>query len=389
MDFRLNESHRLLKNTIAEFAEKELKPKAIETSERLEIPWSTVRRAAELGIMGLTVPEKYGGMGQGGFEAVLVCEEVARVCPSTSMVLMAELGICTQLLNHYGTEAQQEKYLPRIAKGEILTGISITEPDAGSATTHITTNVTKVKNGLCLKGRKAMTSRAGECGVYMVFSRFNGTPGLDGIGCVLVDAETPGLSFGKSEEMMGFRGCPSKEVIFEDCPLSENDILVPEGGFRKIMSAFNGQRCLNAAISVGIAQGAFDAAVDYVQVRKPYGHPVSDFQGIRWMISDMAAQIEAARLLTYRAAMNGAVGFPSRFESSSAKLFANEVTLKVTDWALQMHGGWGYNKEFPIERFVRDARGIVLGSGPPQLHRNMIAYEVLKGRATWANNVGE
>ena len=385
MDFSLNESHRLLKKTIAEFAEKELRPKAIETSERLAIPWDTVRRAAEQGIMGLTVPEKYGGMGQGGFEAVLVCEEVARVCPSTAMVFMAELGICTQLLNHYGTEAQQAKYLPRIAKGEILTGISITEPDAGSATTRITTNVTRTPGGFRLKGRKAMTSRAGECGVYMVFSRFNGTPGLDGIGCVLVDEGTPGMSFGKPEDMMGFRGCPSREVLFDDCPLGEEDILVPEGGFRKIMSAFNGQRCLNAAISVGIAQGAFDAAVEYVQVREPYGHPVSDFQGIRWMISDMAAQIEAARLLTYRAGINGAAGFPSRFESSSAKLFANETALKVTDWALQMHGGWGYNKEFPVERFVRDARGIVLGSGPPQLHRNMIAYEVLKGRATWAN----
>lgn len=385
MDFHLTESQRLLRKMVAEFADKELEPKAIETSERLAIPWDTVRRAAELGIMGLTVPEAYGGMGLGGFEAVLVCEEIARVCPSTAMVLMAELGICTQLLNHYGTKAQQEKYLPRIAKGEILTAISITEPDAGSATTRITTNATRTDDGYRLKGRKAMTSRAGECGVYMVFTRFNGTPGLDGIGAVLVDEGTPGLSFGKPEEMMGFRGCPSREVIFEDCPIGEDDVLVPEGGFRKIMTAFNGQRCLNAAISTGIAQGAFEAAVEYVRVRAPYGHPVSDFQGIRWMISDMAAQIEAARLLTYRAAVNAADGFPSRFESSTAKLFANETVLKVTDWALQMHGGWGYNKEFPVERFVRDARGIVLGSGPPQLHRNMIAHEVLKGRASWAN----
>ena len=385
MDFHLTESQRLLRKMVAEFADKELEPKAIETSERLAIPWDTVRRAAELGIMGLTVPEKYGGMGLGGFEAVLVCEEIARVCPSTAMVLMAELGICTQLLNHYGTKAQQEKYLPRIAKGEILTAISITEPDAGSATTRITTNATRTDDGYRLKGRKAMTSRAGECGVYMVFTRFNGTPGLDGIGAVLVDEGTPGLSFGKPEEMMGFRGCPSREVIFEDCPIGEDDVLVPEGGFRKIMTAFNGQRCLNAAISTGIAQGAFNAAVEYVRVRAPYGHPVSDFQGIRWMISDMATQIEAGRLLTYRAAVNAADGFPSRFESSTAKLFANETVLKVTDWALQMHGGWGYNKEFPVERFVRDARGIVLGSGPPQLHRNMIAHEVLKGRASWAN----
>ncbi len=384
MDFHLTESQRLLRKMAAEFADKELKPKAAETGEKLAIPWDMVRRAAELGIMGLTVPEGFGGMGLGGFEAVLVCEEVARVCPSTAMVLMAELGICTQLLNHYGSRAQQEKYLPRIARGEILTGISITEPDAGSATTNITTNVTRSGNGYVIRGRKAMTSRAGECGVYMVFTRFHGTPGIDGIGAVLVDEGTPGLSFGKVEDTLGFRGCPSREVIFDDCPLSEEHILVPEGGFRKIMTAFNGQRCLNAAISVGIAQGAFDAALEYVRVRAPHGHPVSDFQGIRWMISDMAAQIDAARLLTYRAAMNGAEGFPSRFESSSAKLFANEVALKVTDWAMQMHGGWGYNKEFPVERFVRDARGIVLGSGPPQLQRNMIAHEVLKGRATWA-----
>ncbi|HJM41921.1 MAG TPA: acyl-CoA dehydrogenase family protein, partial [Nitrospinota bacterium] len=164
MDFHLTESQRLLRKMVAEFADKELEPKAIGTSERLAIPWDTVCRAAELGIMGLTVPEKYGGMGLGGFEAVLVCEEIARVCPSTAMVLMAELGICTQLLNHYGTKAQQEKYLPRIAKGEILTGISITEPDAGSATTRITTNATRTDEGYRLKGHKAMTSRAGECG---------------------------------------------------------------------------------------------------------------------------------------------------------------------------------------------------------------------------------
>lgn len=386
MEFHLTESQRLLRKMVAEFADKELKPKAAETGERLAIPWDIVRRLAELGIMGLTVPEKYDGMGLGGVEAALVCEEIARVCPSTAMVLMAEVGICAQLISHYGTDAQRGKYLPGIARGETLTGISITEPEAGSATTRIQTNAARTQDGYRLRGRKAMTSRAGECGLYVVFTRFNSVPGIDGIGAVIVEAGTPGLSFGKAEETLGFRGCPSREVIFDDCPLGEEHVLVGEGGFRKIMTAFNGQRCLNAAISVGIAQGAFDAAVEYAKVRSPYGHPISDFQGIRWMISDMAMQIDAARLLTYRAAVNGAEGFPSRFESSVAKLFANEVALRVTDWALQIHGGWGYNKEFPVERFLRDARGIVLGSGPPQLHRNMIADEVLKNRASWAGS---
>jgi len=229
-----------------------------------------------------------------------------------------------------------------------------------------------------------MISRGGLAGYYLVVCRFEGKPGLDGVGAVILDRGTPGLSFGKAEDTLGFRGVPATDMIMEECPIPAGNVLVGAGGFKKMMTAFNAQRCLNPAISLGIAQAALEESLAYAQKRELYGHAVSDFQGIRWHLADMATKVEGARLLLYRAAANAAMGFPSRFESSVGKLFANEMALEVTDLALQLHGGYGFSREFPVERLLREARGMVLGGGPPQLQRNMIADELIKrGFPSW------
>lgn len=374
----------MLRRTIRQLVERELKPRAAEWDRSGELPWDNIRRLAELGVTGLTIPTEYGGGGQTLLEGVFAIEEVARGCPNTALALIAGTGVVTLAIAQYGTEAQKRKYLPSIAAGTAVSAICMTEPTAGSATSQVQTNARRRGAGYVVSGRKCMISRGGLAEYYLVLTRFDGQPGLDGVGAVILDRGTPGLSFGKAEDTLGFRGVPATDMIMEECPLAEENVLVGAGGFRKMMTAFNAQRCLNPAISLGIGQAAADEALAYVQKRELYGHPIADFQGIRWQLADMATKLEAARLLVYRAAANAARGLPSRLESSMGKLFANEMALEVTDLAIQLHGGYGFSREFPVERLLREARGMVLGGGPPQLQRNMIAAELLKrGFPTW------
>ena len=384
MDFRLTDEQRMLRRTIRDLVEKEMKPRAAEWDRSGELPWDNIRRLAEIGVTGLTIPTEYGGAGQSLLEGVFAIEEIARGCPNTALALISGTGVVSLAIAQYGTEEQKRKYLPPIAAGTSVSAICMTEPTAGSATSQVQTNAVRRGDHYVVTGRKCMISRGGLADYYLVVCRFEGQPKLDGVGAIIIDRGAPGLSFGKAEDTLGFRGVPATDMIMEECPIPPANVLVGAGGFRKMMTAFNAQRCLNPAISLGIAQAALEESLAYVQKRELYGHAVSDFQGIRWQLAEMATKVEAARLLLYRAASNAAMGFPSRFESSAGKLFANEMALEVTDLALQLHGGYGFSREFPVERLLREARGMVLGGGPPQLQKNMIADELIKrGFPSW------
>ena len=384
MDFRMTDEQRMLRRTIRDVVEKEMKPRAAEWDRNGELPWDNIRRLAQIGVTGLTIPTEYGGAGQSLLEGVFAIEEIARGCPNTALALISCVGVVSLAIIQYGTEEQKRKYLPPIAAGTSVSAICMTEPTAGSATSQVQTNATRRGDHYVVTGRKCMISRGGLADYYLVVCRFESQPGLNGVGAVIIDRGTPGLSFGKAEDTLGFRGVPATDMIMEECPIPLANVLMGAGGFKKMMTAFNAQRCLNPAISLGIAQAALEESLAYVQKRELYGHAVSDFQGIRWQLADMATKVEAARLLLYRAASNAAMGFPSRFESSAGKLFANEMALEVTDLALQLHGGYGFSREFPVERLLREARGMVLGGGPPQLQKNMIADELIKrGFPSW------
>jgi alkylation response protein AidB-like acyl-CoA dehydrogenase len=372
MDFQLTPEQRELQSLVRSIAHNELEPLATRWDRTHEFPWDSMHALARAGVLGLTIPEQYGGIGGSWFEAVLAIEEVARVCYQTAMAALGELGVQTQAIVHYGTDAHKQRYLPAVARGELICAICMTEPDAGSDVGAIQTRAAATDGGgYALNGSKVLISRADVAGVFLVFVRFGETPGSQGVGAVLVDRDSPGLEIGPGEETLG--GELLFPVYFRDVHVSPDAVLVKDNGFRKLMSAFNGQRCLNAAISLGQAQGAFDEALAYVQARRQFGQRLADFQGIQWLLADMAIELDAARLLIYRAACNAGRGLPDQVEAAKAKAFANETAIRVSNQAMQLFGGHGYLKSMQVERYVRGARFGALAGGTPQIQRNIIA----------------
>jgi alkylation response protein AidB-like acyl-CoA dehydrogenase len=377
MDFQLSPQQRDLQDLVRSVSQKELKPLATRWDRSHEFPWDSMKILAQVGVLGLTVPQAYGGLGASWFEAVLAIEEIARACYQTAMAALGELGVQTQAIVHYGSEAHKQRYLPAIARGELICAICMTEPDAGSDVGAIVTRAVADADGYVVNGGKVLISRADVAGVFLTFVRFDTAPGSRGVGAVLIDRDTPGLEIGPGEETLG--GELLFPVYYRDVRLPSEAVLVKEQGFRKLMTAFNGQRCLNAAISLGQAQGAFDEALSYVDKRKQFGRRLADFQGLQWLLADMAIELDAARLLIYRAASNAGAGLPDPVEAAKAKAFANEVAIRVSNQAMQLFGGHGYLKSMPVERYVRGARFGALAGGTPQIQRNIIA-ESLVGR---------
>ncbi len=371
MDFHLSDEQRELQQLVHDVAQKELKPRAAEWDRTHAFPWTSIGKLAEVGVLGLTIPAEYGGFGKSWFEAVLAMEEVARACYQTAMALLGELGVQTQAIVHYGTEEQKARYLPSVARGELMCAICMTESDVGSDMGAIATRAVEHGGGYVINGSKALISRADVAGVFLTFVRFGETPGTRGVGAVLVDRDTPGLEIGPGDETLG--GEQLFPVYFRDAWVPPEAVLVRQDGFRKLMRAFNGQRCLNAIISLGQAQGAFDEALTYVRSRKQFGQRLADFQGIQWALADMAIELDAARLLIYRAASNAGAGLPDPIEAAKAKTFANEAAIRVSNQAMQLFGGHGYLKSMPVERYVRGARFGALAGGTPQIQRNLIA----------------
>jgi butyryl-CoA dehydrogenase len=333
-----------------------------------------------MGLLGISLPEKYGGAGLSAFEAILAIEELARVSPiAAGPVFETSVGPI-RVVDIFGSEEQKQRFLPPSCTGEKLMAVAMTEPGAGSALTDLTTRAVLKGDHYVLNGQKRFISGGGHSDSYMVYVRMSEVKGWKGIGGMVVEKDAPGLSFGKQEVFMGLHGMPSCDLILEDCIVPKENLVIPEGGFAQLMQAFDVERCGNATMSLGIAWGALEAAKKYSQERVAFGKPICEFQAIQFLLADMAMRVEAARLLIYRAATNAGKGFPSVFESSVAKCFSNEMAKEVTDMALQVFGGYGYSKEYPIERMLRDSRGWPVAGGTVQMQRINIAGAMLGRR---------
>lgn len=308
-------------------------------------------------------------------------EELARVCFNTALVCQLYLNGPSRAIAVLGTEEQKERFLPGVARGEYFFSIAISEPDAGSATTDLKTTAVEDGDAYILNGTKSFITGGHLCTHALVFARFGDSKGAKGIGALIVERGMKGFEVGKPERKMGGRGVAETELYFENCRVPKENVLVygdpnSNEGFKKLMTSFGPERCGNAAMCVGLAQGAFEHALNYSRQRHQFGRPIMEFQGIQWKIADMATQIHAARLMVYQAAASGADGFPDPLKTAMAKLYANEMAQRVTNEALQIHGHYGYTREFPLERMVRDARGFSLGGGTTEILRNTITAQV-------------
>jgi alkylation response protein AidB-like acyl-CoA dehydrogenase len=380
---RLSEAQRALQARARALAEAEIAPRAAEVDRTEEYPWANVEALKGAGFFGMTIPRAYGGQGLGYLEAVLVVEEMAKVCGVTSRIVVeANMGAIGAVMA-YGTDAQK-----RLAADLVLGGdkpaICITEPAAGSAATDMTTRADKTGGGYVINGKKHWITGGGVSRLHLIFARvFDGgvEQGIGGFIAVRdAKAGTPkGLGIGKREPTMGLRGIPETEVLFENLEVADDAlILPPEGlrrGFARLMNAYNGQRVGAATVALGLAAGAYDKALAYVQEREQFGRPICEFQGLQWMLADMATQIEAARALVHKAA--DCEGFPEPLEAAQAKVFTSEMAVKVTNDALQLFGAAGYSRAHPLERMVRDARMFTIGGGTAQVLRTLIASRVL------------
>jgi alkylation response protein AidB-like acyl-CoA dehydrogenase len=370
----LSDEQRQFVQTVRDLAQSEFRARALKYMDGT-FPWENLRQLAELGVLGMAVPEEYGGLGLPVFDTALVLEEIAKVCYVTAMAVLGEVGVQTRIIAAYAPEPIKHRILPAVVSGDCLLAICMTEPDAGTDVANYRTNVDHVGNRLRLNGVKTLISRAQEAGMFVVFTRIDKKPGREGIGCVLVEKGTPGFSVTGTYHTMG--GENLHEIRFEDCELPPEN-LVLEDGFRKLLSAFNTQRCLNPSISLGLAEGALEEAVKYVKERKAFGRAIADFQGIRWKIAEMYREIETARSVLYRACAT-ADPFPDPLLAAVAKVTCNEMALKVTSEAIQVHGGYGFTDEYPVSRFYRGARYGTLGGGTSETLRDLIGKRVLAG----------
>jgi hypothetical protein len=372
MRFPLTPEQSALQARVRALADRDFRDRAARWDEREEYPWENVKQLVAEGLMGMTVPPAHGGQGRPLLDVVLAIEQVARACGVTGRILVdSNLGPVGALV-HCGTEAQKRRYLPRVVQGD-KPAIAITEPRAGSAASDLETRAERDGDGWVLTGTKRWITGAGVSQTYVVFCRFDGIPGAAGIGAVIVEAGTPGLTVGRRERAMGMRGIPEAEVALDRCRVPADNLLVPAGGFKRLMAAYNGQRLGAATVALGLAQGALEAAVAHAGAREQFGRPIGHFQGLRWMIADMALQVEAARQLVYRAAANAGTGLPDMVEAAMAKTLASETALRVTNEALQVFGASGYSRDLPLERMVRDARMFTIAGGTVQMLRNVVA----------------
>lgn len=372
MDFRLGAEQREMVTTVRDLAQSEFKRDAGQWMDGT-FPWPNMRKLAGIGVLGMSVPEEYGGLGLPILDTALILEEIAKVDYVTAMAVLGEAGVQTRVIAHYAPQAIKERILPRVVSGDCILAICMTEPHAGTDVAHYRTNTVRHGNHLVLNGVKTLISRAPEAGMFVVFTRVEGRPGREGIGCVLVEQGTPGLAVTGTYHTMG--GENLHEVQFNDCELPPENLVIEEDGFRKLLTAFNTQRCLNPSISLGLAEGAFDEAVAYVRDRSLFGRPIADNQGIRWKFADMFKDIEAGRGLLYRACLT-ANPFPDPFLAAAAKVFCNEMSVRVTGEALQVHGGYGFTDEYPVSRLYRGARYGSLGGGSSESLRDLMGKRI-------------
>ena len=374
MDFRISSEQRAFVDTVRKVCQKEFAPRAI---RYLDGTWPTenMQRLAEIGVLGMAVPQEYGGSGLGILDTVLVLEEIGKACYVTAMAALGELGVQTRIISTYAPESIKGKILPRVASGEAFLAICMTEPDAGTDVPNYRTNCEIRGERVVLKGVKTLISRADIAEMFVVFTRVNGVPGAAGIGCVLVPGGAKGLSAKASFHTMG--GEYLSEVVFDDVELPLENLVIRDNGMKRLLSAFNTQRCLNPAICLGLAEGALEEAVRYMRERSAFGRKIGEFQGLRWKVADMYIQIEAARGLLYRAAVSGD-DFPDPTLAAMAKIYTNEMSIRVTSEAIQIHGGYGFTDEFAVSRFFRGTRYGSLGGGTTETLRNLVGRRLVE-----------
>jgi alkylation response protein AidB-like acyl-CoA dehydrogenase len=374
VDFRISDEQRAFVDTVRKACQKDFKGRAV---KYLDGTWpaENMKQLAEIGVLGMAVPQEYGGSGLGILDTVLVLEEIGKVCYVTAMAALGEVGVQTRVISTYAPESIKRRILPRVATGDAILAICMTEPNAGTDVPSYTTN-TDVKSGrIVVSGVKTLISRADIAEMFVVFTRVNKVPGAKGIGCVLVPGGVKGLGVKSSFHTMG--GEYLSEVVFDNVDLPLENLVIRDDGMKRLLSAFNTQRCLNPAICLGLAEGALEEAVRYMRDRSAFGQKIGDFQGMRWKVSDMYMEIEAARGLLYRAAVSGD-RFPDPTLAAMAKIYCNEMSIRVTSEAIQVHGGYGFTDEFPVSRYFRGTRYGSLGGGTTETLRNLVGKKLVE-----------
>ena len=372
MDFRLSDEQRSMVGAVRDLAQKEFRGRAARYMDGT-FPWENIHALAKMGVLGMSVPEEYGGTNLSVFDTALALEEIAKVCYVTAMAVMGEVGVQTRIISTFAPEHVKRRILPGVCTGEHILAVCMTEPHAGTDVARYRTNADIRGDKVVLNGVKTLISRVDEAQAFVVFSRIDQRPGREGIGCVLIEKGTPGFSVTSRYHTMG--GENLAEIRFENCELPLENLIVREDGFRKLLNAFNTQRCLNPSISLGLAEGAFEEAIKYARERHAFGHSISEFQGMRWKFADMYRDIEAARSLLYRACMT-ANPFPDPHEAAIAKMVCNEMSLRVTSEAIQVHGGYGFTEEYPVSRFYRGARYGSLGGGTTETLKDLVGRKL-------------
>jgi butyryl-CoA dehydrogenase len=379
MEFELTQEQKMLQTTLRDFAAEELEPVASRIDETSEFPATEIRKMAGLGLFGLTIPEEYGGSGRGKVDLCIAVEELARASAAIDAYLRISLSLAIVPILEYGTEEQKQRYLPPHACGEKMACFALTEAGAGSDPSGILTMATRQKGGYLINGNKLFTSIGNKAEIVVVFATVDKSLRHRGITAFVVDKDTPGLSVGKEEDKLGLHGLASTELIFQDCFIPEGNRIGAEGqGMRIALDALDISRITVGAEAVGISRAAFETALRYAKDRRQFDEPIANLQAIQWMLADMATQIDAARLLTFRAAYLCDQGRPFIKEAAMAKVFASEVAEFVTSKALQIHGGYGYTRDYPVERYFRDARITEIYEGTSEIMRLTIARGLLR-----------
>lgn len=381
MDFTLTDEQRALQAAAREYARRRLPALAQEIEESGEPPsHSLIAEFAGHGFLGINVPEALGGLGLGNLEALIVLEEFGKISSAVAFPVFESCVGPVRAIERFAPGELKQRIVPRVCRGEIVVAIAMSEPAAGSALTDLTTRAEISGDRIVLNGTKRWCSGGGHADGYVVYCRMSDAPGAKGIGAVYVEKDAAGLSFGKREALMGFRGVPSSDLFLDQCAVPRANIVVPAGGFKRLMEAFDLERCGNATMALAQASGALEDVVRYVQERRQFGKPIVEFQAVQLRLAEMQIKVDAARLLIWRAACNAEAGLPSVLESSMAKCFANEIAREVTGHAVQLMGGYGYSREYPMERRLRDAWGWGIAGGAIDIQKVNIAAAMVGRR---------
>lgn len=379
MDFEWTEEYQMIRRMVRDFAEKEIVPRAEEIDETDQFPADIFRRMGELGILGLPFPEKYGGSGGDYISLVIALEEIGRASGSLALILDAHTSLCSEPIYLFGTEEQKQKYLVPLAQGKAIGAFGLTEPQAGSDAGATRTRAVRDGDEWVLNGQKIFITNGSVADIFVVTAKTDPEAGTRGISAFLLEKGTPGFHVGRDEKKMGMKGSVTSELFFEDCRIPLGNLLGKENeGFKQFLQTLDAGRVAIAALAVGIAQGAFDRALAYAKERRQFGQPIANFQAVQWMLAESATDLEAARLLIYRAAWLRQQGRRFTQEAAMAKLFATEASERICRKALQIHGGYGYVREYGVERMYRDQRLCSIGEGTNEIQRMVIARNLLR-----------